>query len=143
LVLRSLATLSLRYAAHDRSALALATWLKLRPEVSAVLHPGLPDCPGHASWRRYFNGAGGLFSVVFNEAYSARQIDAFVEGLQYFKIGFSWGGAHSLALPYDVPSLRTAAPWPHKGGLVRLYVGLESEEDLRADLEQSIIKHLV
>lgn len=143
LILRGLSTLSLRYVAHDRAALALATWLKLRPEVSAVLHPGLPDCPGHACWRKYFTAAGGLFSVVFNDNYTPKQIDDFVEGLKLFKIGFSWGGAHSLALPYDIASMRTAKPWPHKGGLVRLYVGLESEEDLRADLEQSLVRHLV
>ncbi|WP_347554283.1 cystathionine beta-lyase [Robbsia sp. KACC 23696] len=142
LVLRSLPTLALRFAAHDRTALALATWLKLRQEVATVLHPGLPDCPGHASWRRYFTSTGGLFSIVFDAAYSAKQIDAFVEGLKLFKIGFSWGGAHSLALPYDLPSLRTAAEWPHKGTLVRFYVGLENEEDLRADLEQSLTAHL-
>ncbi len=143
LILRGLSTLSLRYVAHDRAALALATWLKLRPEVAAVLHPGLPDCPGHACWRKYFTAAGGLFSVVFNDNYTPKQIDDFVEGLKLFKIGFSWGGAYSLALPYDLASMRTAKPWPHKGGLVRLFVGLESEEDLRADLEQSLVRHLV
>jgi cystathionine beta-lyase len=142
LVLRSLATLSLRFAAHDKSALGLATWLNLRPEISAVLHPGLPDCPGHACWRRDFTSAGGLFSVVFNEAYTPAQIDAFVEGLALFKIGFSWGGAHSLALPYDLDSMRSVSEWPHKGTLVRFFVGLESEEDLRADLEQSLATHL-
>ncbi|MCY0388059.1 cystathionine beta-lyase [Robbsia sp. Bb-Pol-6] len=143
LVLRSLATLALRYGAHDRAALGLATWLKLRPEVSAVLHPGLPDCPGHACWRRDFSHAGGLFSVVFNETYTPGQIDAFVEGLRLFKIGFSWGGAYSLAVPYALDgTMRTARAWEHKGTLVRFFVGLESDEDLRADLEQSLVKHL-
>jgi cystathionine beta-lyase len=142
LVLRSLATLNLRFAEHDRVAMSLATWLKLRPEVAAVLHPGLPDCPGHACWRRDFTSAGGLFSIVFNEAYSPAQVDAFVEGLTLFSIGFSWGGAHSLAVPYTMSGMRTAGSWPHKGTLVRLYIGLEGEEDLRADLEQSIVTHL-
>ncbi|MGI4983280.1 MAG: cystathionine beta-lyase [Janthinobacterium lividum] len=143
LVLRSLATLALRFAAHDRAALGLATWLKLRPEVSAVLHPGLPDCPGHACWRRDFSSAGGLFSVVFDAAYTPQQIDAFVEGLRLFKIGFSWGGAHSLAVPYTLDAaMRTARAWEHQGTLVRFFVGLESDEDLRADLEQSLVKHL-
>jgi cystathionine beta-lyase len=142
LVLRSLATLNLRFAEHDRVAMSLATWLKLRPEVAAVLHPGLPDCPGHACWRRDFTSAGGLFSIVFNEAYSPAQVDAFVEGLRLFSIGFSWGGAHSLAVPYTMSGMRTAGSWPHKGTLVRLYIGLEGEEDLRADLEQSIVTHL-
>lgn len=142
LVLRSLATMALRFAAHDRAALGIATWLNLRPEISAVLHPGLPDCPGHACWRRDFTSAGGLFSVVFNEAYTPEQVDAFVEGLRLFKIGFSWGGAHSLALPYTLGSMRTASNWPHRGTLVRFFVGLENEEDLRADIEQSMAAHL-
>lgn len=142
LVLRSLATLQLRYCEHEKTALSLAAWLKLRAEVDCVLHPGLPDCPGHENWRRDFTGAGGLFSVVFDAAYPPARIDAFVEGLQLFKIGFSWGGAHSLALPYDVAALRSASQWPHRGTLVRFYVGLESEADLRADLEQSLNAHL-
>lgn len=143
LVLRSLATMALRFAAHDRAALGLATWLKLRPEVSAVLHPGLPDCPGHGCWRRDFTSAGGLFSVVFDAAYAPAQVDAFVEGLRLFKIGFSWGGAHSLAVPYTLDrTMRTARAWDQAGTLVRFFVGLENEEDLRADLERSLSAHL-
>ena len=76
--------------------------------------------------------------MVFDKRYSAAQIDAFVEALENFAIGWSWGGAHSLAMPYNVKSMRTAAAWPHDGVLVRLYVGLEDEADLRADLEQAM-----
>ncbi|SDV51602.1 cystathionine beta-lyase [Chitinasiproducens palmae] len=143
LLLRSLATLEIRYAAHERTALSLAAWLKLRPEIDCVLHPGLPDCAGHEHWRRDFTGAGGLFSVIFEPSYSAEQVDAFVEGLSLFKIGFSWGGAHSLAVPYRIGAMRTASEWPHSGQLVRFFIGLESEDDLRADLEQSLSTHLV
>jgi cystathionine beta-lyase len=138
LVLRSLPTMNIRYEAHDRTALALARWLKTRPEIAAVLHPALADCPGHEFFERDFTGAGGLFSMVFDKRYSAAQIDAFVEALENFAIGWSWGGAHSLAMPYNVKSMRTAAAWPHDGVLVRLYVGLEDEADLRADLEQAM-----
>ncbi len=142
LVLRSLPSMAVRYAAHEHSALSLAQWLKSRSEVVAVLHPALSDCPGHENWQRYFTQAGGLFSVVFNEAFSSEQIDAFVEGLQIFKIGFSWGGAHSLVMPYIISEMRTAGAWPYKGGLVRFFIGLEDEADLRADLACSMELHL-
>ena len=142
LVLRGLASMQLRFDAHDRSALALAQWLKTRPEIAAVLHPALPDCPGHENYKRDFTGAGGLFSVVFDAQYSPAQVDAFVEGLALFKLGWSWGGAHSLAMPYDVASMRTASRWQHKGTLVRFFVGLEGVEDLRADIEQSLATQL-
>ncbi|MDR5738273.1 MULTISPECIES: cystathionine beta-lyase [unclassified Caballeronia] len=143
LVLRSLPSMKLRYEAHDRSALALARWLKTRAEVAAVLHPAMEDCPGHACFARDFTGgAGGLFSIVFDGRYSAAQVDAFVEALKLFAIGWSWGGAHSLAMPYNIRSMRTASQWPHEGVLVRLYIGLEDEADLRADLEAALGKAL-
>jgi cystathionine beta-lyase len=136
LVLRSLPSMQARFDAHSKSALSLAQWLKTRPEIAAVLHPQLPDCPGHASFVRDFTGAGGLFSVIFDARYSAEQIDRFVEALALFAIGWSWGGAHSLAMPYDVASMRAA--WPHRGTLVRFYIGLEDEADLRADIEHAM-----
>jgi cysteine-S-conjugate beta-lyase len=141
LVLRSLVSMKLRYEAHDRAALALAQWLKSRAEVAAVLHPAIADCPGHAFYQRDFKGgAGGLFSIVFDKRYSAAQVDAFVEALDLFSIGWSWGGSHSLAMPYNVRSMRTASPWPHDGVLVRFYIGLEDEVDLRADIEAALQK---
>jgi cystathionine beta-lyase len=142
LVLRGLPTMQLRYDAHDRAAMRLAAWLKGRPEIRAVLHPAFEDCPGHANWKRDFTGAGGLFSVVFDAAYTPAQIDAFVEGLAFFKIGWSWGGVHSLAMPYDVRGMRSATGWPHGGTLVRFFVGLEDIADLQADIEQSLRAHL-
>ncbi|MBN3812784.1 cystathionine beta-lyase [Paraburkholderia sp. Ac-20347] len=138
LVLRGLPSMKARFEAHDRSAFALATWLKSRSEIAAVLHPAFEDCPGHAFFRRDFTGAGGLFSVVFDERYSAAQIDAFCEALDLFALGWSWGGANSLAMPYDIASMRSAAQWPHRGTLVRFYIGLEDEADLRADLERAL-----
>ncbi len=136
LVLRSLASMKVRYEAHDRAAFALAQWLKTRPEVAAVLHPAIEDCPGHAFYACDFTGgAGGLFSIVFDARYSTVQVDAFVEALELFSIGWSWGGAHSLAMPYDVRSMRTASNWPHDGVLVRFYIGLEEVRDLQADIE--------
>ncbi|WP_174364579.1 cystathionine beta-lyase [uncultured Caballeronia sp.] len=138
LVLRSLPSMKIRFEAHDRTALSLARWLKTRPEIAAVLHPALPDCPGHEFFERDFTGAGGLFSMVFDKRYSPAQIDTFVEALANFAIGWSWGGANSLAMPYNIKSMRTAGAWPHEGVLVRLYIGLEEEADLRADLERAL-----
>jgi len=138
LVLRSLPTMQIRFDAHDRTALALAHWLKTRTEIEAVLHPALADCPGHEFFKRDFTGAGGLFSVVFDKRYSPAQIDTFVEALENFAIGWSWGGANSLAMPYDIKSMRTAGDWPHDGVLVRFYIGLEDQADLQADLERAL-----
>ncbi|MGY8524291.1 cystathionine beta-lyase [Paracidovorax citrulli] len=147
LVLRSLPSMPVRLAAHDRAAREVAEWLAQRPEVARVLHPALPDCPGHAFWRRDFSGASGLFAIVLRERYSRDQIDAFVEGLDRFAIGWSWGGARSLAVPYHIQTMRPAGSWPpadwEEGGeLVRLYIGLEDPRDLIADLKASMERHL-
>ena len=142
LVLRSLPSMKARFETHDRTALALARWLETRGEIAAVLHPAFEDCPGHDVFMREFTGAGGLFSVVFDARFSPAQIDAFVEALELFAIGWSWGGAHSLAMPYDVAKMRTASQWPHRGTLVRFYAGLEDESDLRADIERALASAL-
>jgi cystathionine beta-lyase len=136
LVMRSLPSMKLRFAAHDAGGRVVAHWLKARPEIALVLHPALADCPGHETWKRDFTGAGGLFSVVFDAAFSEAQTDRFVDGLKLFKIGFSWGGANSLCVPYRVGTMR--ADWPHKGQLVRLNIGLEDPADLIADIAQSL-----
>ncbi|MDQ7977487.1 cystathionine beta-lyase [Paraburkholderia sp. SARCC-3016] len=138
LILRSLPTMQVRFQQHDRTALSLANWLKTRPEIAAVLHPALSDCPGHEHYQRDFTGAGGLFSVVFDDRYSAAQIDTFCESLELFAIGWSWGGVASLVMPYDVASMRSASAWPYRGTLVRFFMGLEEEADLRADLERCL-----
>jgi cystathionine beta-lyase len=136
LVLRNLPTLKLRFEAHDAAAREVAAWLKTRPEIAKVLHPALPDCPGHAFWQRDFTGAGGLFSVVFDERYSEEQTDRFVDSLQLFKIGFSWGGAHSLCVPYRMQAIRK--DWKEQGQLVRFNIGLEDPADLIADIKQAL-----
>jgi cystathionine beta-lyase len=135
LVLRSLPTMKLRFDAHDTAARTVAGWLKQRPEISVVLHPALPDCPGHDIWKRDFTGAGGLFSVLFDARYSEEQTDRFVDALKLFKIGFSWGGALSLCVPYRIQHMRQN--WPHQGQLVRFNIGLEDPQDLIADIEQA------
>ncbi|MFZ6644167.1 cystathionine beta-lyase [Undibacterium sp. TJN25] len=135
LVLRNLSSLKLRFDAHDRSARKVAAWLQTRPEISKMLHPALPGCPGHELWQRDFSGAGGLFSVMFNPRYTEAQTDRFVDTLKLFKIGFSWGGAHSLCVPYRIRQMRQN--WPYEGTLVRFNIGLEDADDLIADIEQA------
>ncbi|MES2106635.1 MAG: cystathionine beta-lyase [Pseudomonadota bacterium] len=135
LVLRNLPTLKLRFDAHDRSARKIAAWLQTRPEIGKILHPALPGCPGHEIWQRDFSGAGGLFSVLFDARYSEAQTDRFVDALKLFKIGFSWGGANSLCVPYRIKHMRKN--WPDEGILVRFNIGLEDADDLIADIEQA------
>lgn len=136
LVLRGLQSMKLRFEAHDIAARKIAVWLKTRPEITKVLHPAWEDCPGHAIWKRDFTGAGGLFSVLFDEKFSEAQTDQFVNQLKLFKIGFSWGGSHSLCVPYRIETMREN--WQDKGTLVRFNIGLEDVDDLIADIEQSL-----
>jgi cystathionine beta-lyase len=138
LVLRGLPTMKLRFDAHDAAARKVAAWLKTRPEITKVLHPAFEDCPGHEIWRRDFTGAGGLFSVLFDPKYTEAQTDAFVDALQLFGIGYSWGGANSLAVPYRIQAMRRN--WPDAGMLVRFNIGLEDPADLIADLEQAFAR---
>lgn len=136
LVLRGLQSMKLRFDAHDKAAREIAGWLKNRPEITKVLHPAWEDCPGHEIWKRDFTGAGGLFSVLFHEKYTEAQTDRFVNQLKLFKIGFSWGGSHSLCVPYRIETMRQT--WTEKGILVRFNIGLEDADDLIADIEQSL-----
>jgi cystathionine beta-lyase len=136
LVLRSLPSMALRYHAHDRTARALAAWLQQRPEIAQVLHPALEDSPGHAHWRATCSAAAGLFSVVFDPRFTPAQVDAFVEALRLFRLGYSWGGPVSLVVPYDLRAMRD--PVPLDGTLVRFSIGLEAEADLRDDLAQAL-----
>jgi len=136
LVLRSLPTLAVRYAAQDLAGRALAQWWAQRPEVTHVLHPALPGSPGHAHWAALCTQAAGLFSIVFDARFSAAQVDAFVDALKLFKIGYSWAGPVSLVVPYDLKMLRTKPAW--QGTLVRFSMGLESVDDLIADAEQAL-----
>lgn len=135
-VLRALPTVGLRYDAADRAGRVLAQWWAQRPEVVRVLHPALPGSPGHEHWSRLCSRSAGLFSIVFEERFSAIQVDAFVDALQLFKIGFSWAGPISLVVPYDLSAMRKRPAW--RGTLVRFSVGLEAVEDLIADSMQAL-----
>ena len=139
LVLRGLPSLAVRYAAHDASTRQIAQWLTRQPEISQVLHPALPDSPGHAYFLQTCRAAGGLVSMVFEaHRHSSAQVEAFVDALKLFKIGYSWGGPLSLVMPYELQGMRQFGPLAgQKGTLVRLAVGLESVNDLIADLDQA------
>jgi cystathionine beta-lyase len=134
LALRGLQTLGVRLERLEASALAVARWLASRPEVAAVLHPALPGCPGHDPWRRDFTGSSSVFSFVFDPRFTARDVAAFVDRLELFRLGFSWGGTASLAMIY--PDLRRPGR-DDTGRLVRLNIGLEEPEDLIADLSNA------
>jgi cystathionine beta-lyase len=138
-VLRSLPSMALRYAAHDRTGRELARWIQSRPEIAQVLHPALEGSPGHAHWKAVCRTgqAAGLFSVVFHERYSVAQVEHFCDRLKLFKLGYSWGGPVSLVIPYNMASMRGPV-WPHKGALVRFSIGLEAVADLQADLAQAL-----
>jgi cystathionine beta-lyase len=131
---RGLRTMAVRLRQHEESALKVAEWLKGRPEVGLVLHPALPDCPGHEMWKRDFKGSSGLFSFELKGA-DAKARAAFVDRLQLFGIGYSWGGYESLALPVDPYRAVSKPPAPN---LVRLHIGLEDADDLIADLGQAL-----
>lgn len=139
LVLRSLPTLKLRYEKAAESAMTVANWLKQRPEVDKILHPAFPDCPGHDIYQRDFTGSGGLFSFVFKEQYTGEQIDRFIMALDLFGLGYSWGGSHSLAVPYTISSKRIGWKLPQRH-VVRLYIGLDNPQDLLDDLDQALAK---
>lgn len=132
--LRGLRSLGVRLERHQRSGLELARWLAERPEVARVIHPALPTDPGHDLWKRDFTGASGLFSIVLKPVPHA-SVAAMLDGLSLFGMGYSWGGFESLILPFDPSAYRTATTWQAEGPALRLHVGLEAVEDLKADLE--------
>lgn len=131
--LRGLRTIGVRLERHWRSGLEIAGWLEARPEVARVLHPALASHPQHELWTRDFLGACGLFAIVLKPC--ARQaVAAMIDGLQLFGLGASWGGYESLVLPFDAAKTRSATGWQPEGPTLRLHIGLEDVDDLKADL---------
>ncbi|XQS17105.1 cystathionine beta-lyase [Citrobacter telavivensis] len=135
---RGLRTMSLRLERHQTSALKIARWFEEREEVEQVLHPALPSCPGHEIWKRDFTGSSGLFSVVLKPQYSKESVENFIDHLNYFGIGFSWGGFESLAIPFNPQVDRPEYHWPYQGQAFRLQIGLENPNDLLKDIEQAL-----
>ncbi|MFT5755664.1 MAG: cystathionine beta-lyase [Alteromonadaceae bacterium] len=134
LALRGIRTLGIRLKQHQESAIKIATWLAQRPEVETVLHPAFESCPGHAFFKRDFNGSNGLFSFVLNKGNQAA-LTALLDGMSHFKMGYSWGGFESLILGIsNVNAMRTVTEWKYEFPLIRLHVGLEDVDDLIDDL---------
>ena len=134
LALRGLRTMEVRLERHMKSGLEMARWLAARPEVKRVIHPARPDHPGHDLWRRDFLGASGLFGLILHPCPKAA-LAAFLDGLEHFGMGYSWGGFESLIIPFDPRQYRTATQWDEPGQALRIHVGLENTDDLKADLE--------
>ena len=138
LALRGMKTMAVRLKAIESSALYVAQWLANRPEVERVLHPALPSCPGHEFWQRDFLGSSGLFSIVLKPGPTRQRVFDFVNALELFEIGYSWGGFASLAVAYDFTGFKGRPDYGHR--VVRLHIGLENRDDLIADLEQAMRK---
>jgi cystathionine beta-lyase, bacterial len=137
--LRGLRTLSVRLRQHQESALVLADWLSKRPEITRILHPAHPDCPGHAIWKRDIDGSSGLFSVVMKPVPKAA-LAAMLDHMELFGMGYSWGGFESLILPTRPSAIRTATRWEDPGIVLRLHAGLEATEDLIQDLDRAFTR---
>ena len=135
LALRGLQTLAVRLEKLEASTLEVARWLESQPQVEKILHPALPSCPGHEHWKRDFTGSASIFSIVFDRRFTPAQINAFVDSLKLFGIGWSWGGTHSLAMAYPDLSRPTG---DYAGRIVRLNIGLEETADLIADLTSAL-----
>jgi cystathionine beta-lyase len=133
LTLRGLRTMGVRLARHEQSALDVAHWLRQRSEVARVLHPALPEDPGHTIWKRDFGRSSGLFGFVLRGG--LEEAKAFLNALRLFGLGFSWGGFESLAVVAELARSRTVRPWT-EGPVIRLQIGLEDVADLIADLER-------
>jgi cystathionine beta-lyase len=137
--LRGLRTLHARLMQHQETALTLARWLATRPEVDQVLHPALPGTPGHEFWKRDVGGSSGLFGVVLKPC-APERVDAMLDGMRLFGMGYSWGGYESLMVPAGLTTSRSAKPWHAVGRTVRIHAGLEDPADLIADLEDGLAR---
>ncbi len=131
--LRGLRTLNVRLRQHQKNALDIAQWLSQQPQVKRVHHPALPSCPGHENWKKYYKGSSGTFGIILHQT-DRKKIAAMLDGMEFFNLGFSWGGFESLLFPEQPKPIRTAQAWTEEGFSLRLHIGLEDVEDIRRDL---------
>lgn len=140
LATRGMRTLAVRMKEHQARALELAGWIERLGGIE-VLHPALPSHPDNQLFVRDFSGSGCLFSIVLPPA-PRQAIAAMVDPMTVFGMGYSWGGFESLILPSDPKRIRTAVPWEARGNLLRIHVGFEDLNDLKADLGDGIARYL-
>ncbi|PJC86846.1 cystathionine beta-lyase [Vibrio sp. HA2012] len=143
LVLRGMRTLDIRLRAHEQSALTIADFFMQKDIIKTVYHPALPHHPGHDIWKRDFTGSNGMLTIEFEQTVTAEQAVAFVDNLQLFGIGASWGGFESLASVVNPVAIRTQTNWSNHGQMIRFHIGLESVTDLIADIEQSMCSSIL
>lgn len=137
LAARGLRTMGTRLRQHHENGIKVANWLKTRPEVKKVLHPALPEDPGHDIWKRDFTGACGLFGFIMDQP-SDTALANMMDNMTYFGMGYSWGGFESLLIPIEPAAIRTATNWEEEGQVMRIHIGLEDVDDLIADLEAGL-----
>lgn len=140
LAARGLRTLAIRMKEHGARSTEMARWLEQQPGVSRVVHPALPSHPDHAIFKRDFRGAGSVFAALL-EPKPRAALAAMVDGFDLFGMGWSWGGYESLCLPIAPASSRTAVPWTAPGPMLRLHIGLEDIDDLKADLSAALERY--
>lgn len=137
LATRGLRTLHVRLPHHERTAMEIAGWLRDQPQVKRLLHPAFDSCPGHENWKKYFSGSTSTFGIILHET-RREKIAAMLNGMEIFRLGFSWGGFESLLFPEQPKPIRTAEAWTETGFSLRLHLGLEDVEDLKADLAEGL-----
>lgn len=137
LALRGLRTMGVRVKHQYESAMKVAKWLERRPEIEAVLYLPLENCPGHDIWKRDFTGASSLFTIALKPC-SHDALTAFIDSLELFGLGYSWGGFESLMTTFNTKHIRSARHWPYEGYGIRIHVGLEDPDDIIADLKQGL-----
>ncbi|TKT81389.1 cystathionine beta-lyase [Aquamicrobium sp. LC103] len=135
-VLRGLRTMGVRLERHEKNALEIARWLERQEGVARVLHPALESFPGHELWKRDFGGSSGIFSFVLKGG-GEKEAHAFLDALEIFGLGYSWGGYESLAVNVFLGD-RTVAKGDYEGPIIRLQIGLENPEDIIADIARGL-----
>ncbi len=138
LISRGIRTLPARMAMHAESAQRIMQWLASRPEIVHIFNPSLPQNPGHEIWKKDCTGINGLITVELSSRYDIAQMESFIDALQIFGLGASWGGFESLVIPANMAAARNLSDWSGRGQIVRLHIGLEDTQDLIADLAQAL-----